>query len=190
MTLLEDPVIPVNPSDVSCLDLVNSAFTDHLGTGARVDRVAEPRWQEWFLRRYELTPRPPGPLPLDECVALRRDLRRVLERWSDGALTSRDVRVLDRRIRGVLVRRRVVLTDDGLEWDEEPESRTWEWVFAVVTASAVDLIGSGDPHRLKVCANPDCSWMFYDQTINGSKQYCSTTPCASLLRVRRFRQRG
>jgi predicted RNA-binding Zn ribbon-like protein len=190
MTPRAHSVIPANPSDAACVDLVNSTFTDHLGTGARVDRVADPRWQRWFLDRYGLTPKPPGPPPLDDLVALRRDLRRILEKWNAGTLTSRDVRLLDSRMRAVPMRRRVLLTNAGLKSDEEPFSRSWEWVIAAVTGSAVDLMKAGNPHRLKVCANPACSWMFYDRTINGSRRYCSTTPCASLLRVRRFRQRG
>ncbi len=87
------------------------------------------------------------------------------------------------------MRRRVALTDDGLESAEEPVRRTWEWVVAAVTGSAVDLMSTGNPRRLKLCGNPACSWMFYDRTINGSKQFCSMTPCATLLRVRRFRER-
>ena len=189
MANAEPSVIPVNPSDAACIELVNSSFTDHLGRGALVDRLVESGWQRWFLDRYRLAPKPPGPPPLQEFAILRRDLRRILGKWSGGALTSRDILVLDRRIREVPVRQRVSLSDNGLELDHEPLLRNWEWVMAAVAGSAVQLLSTGEQRRLKVCANPACSWMFYDPTINGSKQYCSTTPCASLLRVRRFRER-
>jgi predicted RNA-binding Zn ribbon-like protein len=80
--------------------------------------------------------------------------------------------------------------DDGsqLRLSCEPLQRDATWLASAITASAVELMADGDPRRLKVCSNPACSWMFYDATVNRSKQFCSTTPCASLVRVRRFRQ--
>ncbi len=189
MTAAHSP-IPTNSSDMACIDLVNSSYTDHLGGGECVERITEPRWQEWFLDRYALKPKPARPAPLDELVVLRGDVRRILEKWAThDRLGPRDARALDLRIHGVPLRRRVAVTETGLGLREEPLRRDWDWVLAAVSASAVDLVATGDRQRLKVCANPACSWMFYDQTINRSKRYCSTTPCASLLRVRRFRQR-
>jgi predicted RNA-binding Zn ribbon-like protein len=191
VTDIAPSVVPANPADVACIDLVNSTFSDHLGSGEWVDRIADRAWQEWFLDRYGLTPARQGPMPVEVLVALRTDVRRVLGTWSDQEpLRPRDVRALDGRIRGVPLRRRAVNAEAGLELRHEPLRRDWDWVVAAVAASTVELMSSGDPHRLKVCANPACSWVFYDRTINGSRQYCSTTPCASLLRVRRFRQRS
>ena len=190
MTDIARTAIPSHPSDVASIDLVNSTFTDHLGTGESVDRIAERRWQNWFLQWHGLEPRPAGVPPLEDLRALRRDVRRILEKWAtDKSLTPRDARALDRRIRDVALRRRVSVTEQGLEFQEGPLRGDWDWVVAAITASAVELITTGEAHRLKVCANPACSWMFYDETINRSKQYCSTSPCASLLRVRKFRQR-
>jgi predicted RNA-binding Zn ribbon-like protein len=180
--------IPSNPSDHACVDLVNSTFTDHLGLGEPVDRVASAEWQRWFFRRHGMTPRP-GTVSVEDLIALRSDLRRVLEGWSSGAgLSASEVRLLDRRVRDVTLRQRVLLTRSGIVTRHEPVHDDWAWVLARITGSAVDLVVSGDRERLKTCANPACSWMFYDGTVNRSKQFCSTSPCASLARVRRFRQ--
>jgi predicted RNA-binding Zn ribbon-like protein len=59
--------------------------------------------------------------------------------------------------------------------------------MATIAASAVELVVDHAPERLKVCANPDCSWMFYDNTLNRSQRFCSTSPCGTVMRVRRFR---
>jgi predicted RNA-binding Zn ribbon-like protein len=183
--------IPVNPSDVACIDFVNSTFTDHLGGGEGGDRIASARWQEWFLSRYQLEPESPDAAPLEELVTLRKDLRRTLERWSTkGALSPRDVRLLDSRIGAAPVRQRVFGAGGRLELAHEPLRRDWDWVLAGVAASAVELISTGDGRRLKTCANPNCSWMFYDGTVNRSRRFCSTNPCGSLIRVRRFRRAG
>ena len=185
----EHSAVPVNPSDVACIDLINSAFTDYLGGDAAEDRVASKEWRRWFLDRYELEPTVSSRPPIEQLVTLRRDLRRVLEKWARGeVLSARDARVLDGRIRASALRLRVAATAEGLELVEEPVRRDWLWVLASVTASAVELMRTGDPQRLKTCTNPNCSWMFYDSTVNRSKRFCSTTPCATLIRVRRFRE--
>ncbi len=181
--------IPSHPSDHLCIDLVNSTFTDYLGIGEPVDRVSSQEWQQWFFRRLGLR-RLPSEVAIEDLVTLRRDLRRILEKWSFGTeLSARDAQPLDRRVRQATLRQRVSSTEFGIETLHEPVNEDWTWVLATVTASAVDLLTAGDPKRLKTCGNAECSWMFYDNTINRSKQFCSTSPCGSLMRVRRFRER-
>ena len=184
-----ESAIPTNPSDVACIDLINSSFTDYLGTGDTSDRITSREWQAWFLHRYRLKPDRRDPLPVEELVSLRGDLHRILDKWSRRvALSLRDVKLLDARVRAAPMRRRVAGKAAGLELAQEPVRRDWTWVLAEVTASAVELMSAKDPKRLKTCGNPDCSWLFYDASVNHSRQYCTATPCGSLMRVRRFRQ--
>jgi predicted RNA-binding Zn ribbon-like protein len=179
---------PTNPSEFACVDFVNSSFADHLVGGEPVDRLTERDWQQWFLHRYDLRPKVADSPPLEELIALRRDLRTLLEKWSRrGDLNARDVRLLDDRLQRTPMRRRVALTALGVELRDEPLQKDWNWVIASVTTSALHLVRTGDHQRLKTCGNPNCTWMFYDSTSNRSKQFCSTTPCGVLMRVRRFR---
>lgn len=181
--------IPAHPSDFACIDLVNSSFTDYRGGGEAIDRLGSKQWQRWFLNRYGISPdAATDKPPLEELAVLRQDLRRILERWTiHGQFTRRDAKQLDARTQLVQLRQRVDLVSGDLELREEPLRRDWPWVMASLAISAVELIATQDFRRLKSCANPNCSWMFYDETINRSKQYCSTSPCGSLIRVRRFR---
>src|SRR4051812_48835773 len=139
--------IPANPSDAACIDLINSAFTDYLGGGERRDRIASRAWQEWFLHRYRLRPDGRDAAPLEDLVALRRDLRRILGKWSENvALSPRDVRLLDARVRAAPLRQRVAQTTAGLQLGQEPLPRDWTWVLAEIAGSAVELMGTGDPN--------------------------------------------
>jgi predicted RNA-binding Zn ribbon-like protein len=181
--------IPITPSDVACIDLVNSSFTDYLGTGATNDRITSREWQGWFLRRYRLKPDTGDAAPIEELVALRTDLKRILGKWAARLpLSPRDVGRLDSWVRAAAVRQRVTRTDGGPELVQEPLRRDWTWVMAEVAASAVELMRTRDAQRLKTCGNPGCSWLFYDTSVNHSRRYCTATPCGSLMRVRRFRQ--
>jgi predicted RNA-binding Zn ribbon-like protein len=180
---------PANASQFACIDFINSSFADHRGGVEQIDRLPTPEWQDWFLDRYGLAPTMAGSAPVEQLVTLRRRIRRILEKWARGdALGTRDVRALDECVTQAPMIRRLAMTPAGLELRDEPLRRDWTWTMASVTASAVHLLNTGDPHRLKTCANPNCTWMFYDDTNNHSKQFCSTTPCGVLMRVRRFRE--
>jgi CGNR zinc finger len=62
-------------------------------------------------------------------------------------------------------------------------------------ACILGSIAEGTWARLKAC--PDCRWVFYDNTRNGSKRWCLMTAggpegrsCGTIDKVRRYRQRA
>lgn len=184
-----DPAIPTHPSEFPCIDLVNSSFTNHLGKGPAIDRLQLPDWQAWFLERHDLGLSHVAVAPVAELARLRGSLRRQLERWAQsGSVSASDVRELDRWVSAAPVRRRIERRSGLPAALLEPVRRDWTWVIAELAASAAALIAEGEPSRLKTCANPDCSWIFYDRSHNASRRFCSTSPCATVVRVRRFRE--
>ena len=61
-------------------------------------------------------------------------------------------------------------------------------------AAVIGAIGEGSWRRLKAC--PDCHWVFYDNTRNGSKRWClmyaggpDGRACGTIAKVRRYRDR-
>jgi hypothetical protein len=61
-------------------------------------------------------------------------------------------------------------------------------------ATVVRAITAGTWRRLKAC--PDCRWVFYDHTRNGSKRWClmyaggpEGRACGTIAKVRRYRDR-
>jgi len=61
-------------------------------------------------------------------------------------------------------------------------------------ATVVAAITAGTWRRLKAC--PDCRWVFYDHTRNGSKRWClmyaggpEGRACGTIAKVRRYRDR-
>lgn len=189
MTILGLSPIPRHPSDFACIDLINSAFADHLGKGPGFDRLPRQEWRAWFLSRHGIEVDPRHPVPIDQLTALRDQLRTILWNWARAAsLTADETGALDGWVSKTLLRQRVSQISGRPELSVEPIDRDWTWAMARIAASAAELTGDGAPGRLKVCANPDCSWMFYDHTLNRSQRFCSTSPCAAVVRVRRFRR--
>ena len=65
---------------------------------------------------------------------------------------------------------------------------------SAMLAAVVSAIGDGSWKRLKAC--PDCRWVFYDNTRNGSKRWClmyaggpEGRACGTIAKVRRYRDR-
>ena len=61
-------------------------------------------------------------------------------------------------------------------------------------AAVITAVGAGNWMRLKAC--PDCRWVFYDSTRNGSKRWClmyaggpEGRACGTIAKVRRYRDR-
>ncbi len=61
-------------------------------------------------------------------------------------------------------------------------------------AAVLAAVAAGTWKRLKAC--PDCKWVFYDNTRNGSKRWClmyaggpDGRACGTIAKVRRYRDR-
>jgi predicted RNA-binding Zn ribbon-like protein len=71
-------------------------------------------------------------------------------------------------------------------WDWRPDEQRLDQLLWPVARSAVELLTTGDPRRIKVCANPyGCGWLFYDGSKNGSRRWCSMEGCGSQVKMRR-----
>jgi hypothetical protein len=113
----------------------------------------------------------------DEVRALRDDLRRAVERAAPEAIDPWITRL---RVRPVVRAGRIGWTGRGAGAD--------------VLGTVLTAIADGTWPRLKAC--PDCRWVFYDHTRNGSKRWCLMTAggpdgrsCGSIAKVRAHRQR-
>jgi predicted RNA-binding Zn ribbon-like protein len=42
---------------------------------------------------------------------------------------------------------------------------------------------------MRVCANPDCRWVFYDRSRNQQGHWCDMAVCGNRLKNRRLRAR-
>ena len=49
---------------------------------------------------------------------------------------------------------------------------------------------TGSWSRLKVCPADDCAWVFYDQSKNASRRWCSMGVCGNRTKVRAYRARS
>ncbi len=172
-------------------DLINSDWHDHLGTGAREDRIGNDTWLAGFLGRagWSSTRLPRGE-HRDELRRMRGFLVRVVERVRRGRnMTTADRDRLNRYLAAAPVLRRLETQGNCAAVRLEPAAAGFDAVLGEVAGSFADLMATGDPARIKICANPDCGWVIYDKSRNRTRRWCDKTECGNLIKVRRHRQR-
>jgi predicted RNA-binding Zn ribbon-like protein len=173
-------------NEFPCLDFIDSRFRDHTGSGFIFDRLALAEWQQAFLDHWGWSA--PVPAPRGKVAALRElrsQLRRILESASAGkSLQPRDVRYFNSLLGAAPF---VYTVTGGQPTATKPIHQNWDWIIAELVRSAADLITRFEASRIKVCANPDCSWIFYDLTLNRSRRWCLTRICGNLVKVRAHR---
>lgn len=51
---------------------------------------------------------------------------------------------------------------------------------------AATLLTSPRRSRLKMCANPECGWLFIDESRRGNRRWCLMTDCGNREKARRY----
>jgi len=165
----------------SGLDLINSLHLD--GHGGAEDRLGDDAWLQRFLKRWTL-----GSIndtQRQRLHALRRLLRALAESLTDDTPAPDDVE----RLNGWLPPLRSRLSTSGgvvhlnIGVDDKHATPTGQIAFAFAQLIA------DKPDRIRVCANPDCRWAFYDESRNRTRRWCSSQACGNVMKVRRHRAR-
>jgi predicted RNA-binding Zn ribbon-like protein len=75
----------------------------------------------------------------------------------------------------------------GFAWSWDHRSDELTTPLWLVTQSAVDLLMTGEPHRVREC--PPCGWLYYDTSKNATRRWCSMEGCGSKVKARRQYER-
>jgi predicted RNA-binding Zn ribbon-like protein len=172
-------------------DFLNSMHHDWRGGGRSEDRLDRPGWLDKWLTDHQLTvSRPPLPEEMAAMKQLRTDLYRMVEKLVSGSRPgSEELHELNRVMAAGAVFRQIAPDGDGYRLDLTAAGQNWPQVMADIAASFAKSLAEGEPSRFRICDNPDCLWVYYDDTRNRSKRYCDDKMCGNLMKVRRFRAR-
>jgi predicted RNA-binding Zn ribbon-like protein len=166
------------------LDLVNSQHGDG------PDLLDDRGWLGEFLERWGYGEAgAPDESERRALRDLRGLLRRVVEAVGNGETPGRgDLDRLNRLLRRGLA---PALEADGAGFELRlvPARRDWAWVLSELASALAELLSSGEPARLKVCADDGCRFAFYDESRNRARRWCSHTTCGNRHKVRRYRAR-
>jgi predicted RNA-binding Zn ribbon-like protein len=120
-----------------------------------------------------------------DAITLRETLYRLLRSIATGSSPPADD--LD-HFNGVLAEAppRAVLdqAESGFGWriDAKP---TVASLLTTVLWSAADILVASQSARLRECANDRCLWLFFDDSKNGSRRWCSMQSCGNRAKAHR-----
>ena len=176
--------------DALCLDVLNSDWHDYRHAGKGEDRLPRAAWQEYLVTHWNLPVTvPPDAETLAALQALRSLMQRIVQTiLQNQPLTERDLTELNGYLNTAPFQTRLVKEDERYQLQEAPLHNDWRWVLRETALSFATLLTRHDPTRIKLCENPDCRWVYYDESPYANRRWCEDT-CANLMRVRQYRAR-
>jgi predicted RNA-binding Zn ribbon-like protein len=171
------------------LDLINSRWSDHLGSGQFFERLSRPAFRRAFLKRWGYrVDDPEDHAAWSRLTELRVVLRTALESYMVGRPLAPPIRrLLESHMNRAPVAFALSRTPGGYHLSLKRMGKAWDIVTAEIATSGVKVMT--EQRSIKKCANPDCSWMFIDESKPRSRRWCNVSICGSLVNVRRHRSR-
>ncbi|MFC5405891.1 CGNR zinc finger domain-containing protein [Cohnella soli] len=172
-------------------DFLNSVHRDWRGDGTATDKLDDEAWlREWFASERLNPERLPNGKEMASLKRLRELLQRMAEVFAGGHFPSdADVDGLNAVMVESPVIRQLTSNGNGYKLVYTAAVREWRSIEAIIAASFAETMAEGDPSRIRICDNPNCRWVYHDDTRNRSKRYCDDKLCGNLMKVRRFRAR-
>lgn len=163
-----------------CLDFANTRYWR--GRDVPTETLSTPG----DLAAWVKTSTPPGPRELERAIALREAIYRLFDAQAQGnAVPSRDLDALNGALAQAPARTALKRCRDGYEWDVDTRSATAPALLAPVLWSAGDLLAGPRLDKVRRCANPECGWLFLDDSRAGKRRWCSMSSCGNRAKARR-----
>jgi predicted RNA-binding Zn ribbon-like protein len=80
-------------------------------------------------------------------------------------------------------------SSDGVVLLPAPGQDPLQAALARLAEALASDLAALDGARLRVCANDDCRWAFYDTSRSGRRKWCDMTACGNRAKAQRHRDR-
>lgn len=173
------------------LDFAN---TVELSDGARQDHVSDgSSLRGWLRERGLVSARTPVSTVAAELSGfrdLRALVREMTARQAGGRPpTARQVQRLNRVLREGVHHHELRYDADGGRFTVGQVGGELAQARAAIAGSLAHYLADHDVHRLRVCANDGCRWLFVDASPTGRRRWCDMRVCGNRAKVARHRAR-
>ena len=122
---------------------------------------------------------------------LRSLVRDIAARVGDGEGPTRSqLSAVNRVMRDGLHYHALRATDGDRRFTMEPVGDELQQARATVAGSLAHYLADHDEHRLGVCADETCRWLFIDESPAGRRRWCDMRTCGNRAKVARHRARA
>jgi predicted RNA-binding Zn ribbon-like protein len=129
---------------------------------------------------------------LADAIAVREALFELFRAIAAGEPTPPAEFMLFQRALAAAPGRRHLIAHDAVAfaWQVEKMRPSMPHLLAPVLWSAADLIVSVSRRRVRLCANPECLWLFLDASRNATRLWCDMAACGNRAKARRHYMRS
>lgn len=153
------------------------------------ERLSDAQWLTAFCEKWQLPQLDASEETVSALFALRAFLSQAAtEMCRTGMLPEAHLETLNGYLRAADVHPVLRAEQSGFRLDTVSPSDSVRVAIHQIALSFAQLLAEYSPRHLKLCGNPECGWIFYDDTKGHTKKWCDNT-CASLMKVRKHRAR-
>ncbi len=171
-----------------CIDFINSQWykTHELYK----DPLKDENWVVEFINKWDL--------PLDDALDEKQietllELRSLLssaiyDLCDEKPIDPRDLMDINKYMESFRFNQTIKQNGQKYELVVVPSGKTIDRIIYEVMTSFSELVTENELNRIKFCQNPECRWIFYDESKSRTRKWCDNT-CASLMKVRKYREK-
>ncbi len=192
-----DPPWIAAPGEELCLDFANTRYwrgslrpTEELG-GFRdllawcVAKAGLPEDERAALARWAEAEAPDATGLFAQALVLRETVYRLFHASGSAPLPPAELERLNRALAEASPRCAVEPLETGFGWRVAPGEPSAVRLLTPVLWSAGDLLTGKRLARVRHCANPDCQWLFLDDSKSGNRRWCAMSACGNRAKAHR-----
>ena len=163
-----------------CLEFANTRFWR--GRPDPVETLTGPA----DVAAWAKSPKAPPVREFEQALRLRETIYRLFDAQAQSKPSGpRDLETLNEALAGAPARTTLRRIKEGYSWDFDSKPATALSILAPVLWSAGDLLAGPRLSRVRRCANPECGWLFLDDSRAGKRRWCSMSACGNRAKARR-----
>jgi predicted RNA-binding Zn ribbon-like protein len=163
-----------------CLDFANTRYWR--GQATPTETLNAPA----DLAGWARASKPPSSREFERALALRETIHRLFDAHAQGkAPAGRDLETLNAALSEAPARTTLKRGREGYEWDLDMKASTALGLLAPVLWSAGDLLAGPRLGKVRRCANPECLFLFLDDSRAGKRRWCSMASCGNRAKAKR-----
>lgn len=138
------------------------------------------------LAAWTKAPKAPSQKEFERALELRETIHRLFDNVAQGKPpASRDFEALNAALAAAPARMVLKRGSEAFDWELDMRSGTALALLAPVLWSAGDLLASGRLGKVRRCANPECLYLFFDESRAGKRRWCTMSSCGNRAKARR-----
>jgi predicted RNA-binding Zn ribbon-like protein len=127
---------------------------------------------------------------LRRAIDLREASHRLFRAEADGKPADPDdLATLNEVLRQSRQQGDIVRTGSGYAWRSAAQTEPLARPVELLAQASAELLLSPELRRVRLCAGPDCAWLFLDTSPNRRRRWCSMESCGNRAKARRHHER-